>query len=192
MIEKFRNARVIREFWKPVTITVHHGKPLEELILAGGYSHIDQDINSDHFRISMGTEDTIKKVDFFRFDHRRLNQIFRRFVAIKKILEKMRRDKARGYMPIGIEELLVIGEKFPQLNPLIALGAIWKYSISNVIVTPQGKRADVPIAVTAVPCIFEVDGRRELGLKRFFGSLDVQKLETDWRFGAVDNFKPVD
>ncbi|MCX6724140.1 MAG: hypothetical protein NT155_03170 [Candidatus Staskawiczbacteria bacterium] len=187
MIERFRQARAMREMWGSITINTRHDRSFEELVAAGNYAHVDKDISPEHFPFPKSDNDAEEQIVFFRFDHRRFSQIFKRVVTFKEIIGRIHRDKARGYLPIGIEELLTIGEKFTNLSPLVALAAVWKYSIPNVIVTSSGKRINALIMVDAFPCIFEADGGRYLGLRRFFAPPEAQKWETDWRFGAIDN-----
>jgi len=187
MMKKFRQAKAMRELWQPVEITVPGGRSLEDLIAAGGYAKVDPDISEEHFPSPENASDVRRMIYFFRFDHRRFNQILKRFVTLSYIVGRMRRDITRGYVPMGIRELLAVGEKFKSLCPLVALGDVWEYSFSNIIMTPLGKPKDVPTTVYAVPCIFEAGGSRELGLRRFFVAPEAQKWETDWRFGAIDN-----
>lgn len=123
-------------------ILVDYTKSLKEMIVAGHYDRIDDDITENRSPVTgVGTQElTVELVHFGR------NMSS---ASVEAELNK------RGLRPATLTELLAFGEKYPDLQrqiPIIALG-----SVARV----RDRRR--------VPCLNVGDGRRRLGLVWYDG-----------------------
>jgi len=105
--------------------TVDYGKSVEEMVVAGNYDWKNKDINSKNFPVS--GEGTVN----VNFELIHLNKGVSSEDALTHLEEN-------GMRPPTIEELLVFGSSYPEIQrefPVICLGSSW--------VSPGGDR-DVP------------------------------------------------
>lgn len=110
-----------------MSFMVNGRRPINELILAGKYDHLDHDINENNFHL----EERRRKI---RLGFKLFN--FNRPISSKNIISQMAK---RGYRPSGVEEILLFGElrpDFQRYHPIVALNAIFTDSkmYSRVIV----------------------------------------------------------
>jgi hypothetical protein len=136
----------------PITVDYNHS--LADMIKAGNYDWVNSDINSKHFPVKGKGKHELEAV-LFHFD---------RYIESEEAIAEM--DK-QGYRPGKVEELLALGEKYPDLQkefPIVALGSVWRGR--------HGRRH--------VACLFWPDRGRDLGLDWF----DC-RWSADWRFLAL-------
>jgi hypothetical protein len=114
----------IKENTDEIALTVDYSCTVQEMINAGNYGWINNDITAKHFPLS--TELNGKKVPvstkLFHFNHT---------ISSKDATSEM--DKA-GYRPATLAELLALGEAHPELQkefPIVALGSIWHDADGN-------------------------------------------------------------
>lgn len=105
------------------SIVVDYSRSLEDMIKAGNYDAVDNDINEDHFPIKSGKSDKkMYSIALFNFNQG---------IMSDDVLAEMMK---KNYRPVLIEELLAFGENYPELLkqfPIAGLGSIW-YSFSNL------------------------------------------------------------
>jgi len=125
-----------RRLWKSRIITVDHARSLSKRLEAGKYEKVHPYITEENFPITL-TENREEKMEITFF-----------------FLSQLQNSK-NAIFPIGIEELLAIGEQFPDLmrsSPIVALKSVRSY--------PFGKRIGY-----AVPCLYQNDhSGREVGI----------------------------
>lgn len=98
------------------SVTVDYNKSLAEMIAAGRYDSFNSDINAEHFPVE-GKGKQEKGIRLFHFN---------RIMTSEQVIAEM--DKA-GYRSVLIEELLVLGSTYPELQrqfPILALGSVWQ------------------------------------------------------------------
>jgi hypothetical protein len=117
----------IKENTDEIALTVDYSCTVQEMINAGNYGWINNDITAKHFPLS--TELNGKKVPvstkLFHFNHT---------ISSKDATSEM--DKA-GYRPATLAELLALGEAHPELQkefPIVALGSIWLSAYDDRVV----------------------------------------------------------
>ncbi|MDO8443791.1 MAG: hypothetical protein Q7S78_02315 [Candidatus Azambacteria bacterium] len=100
----------------PYTLTINYTRSIEDGIKAGKYDWTNSDITSSHFPSSeVGTKEVSVELVHFGKD-----------MTIEEVLSEL--DKA-GMRPTTLKELLVLGEKYPDLQrefPIIALASVWQ------------------------------------------------------------------
>ena len=122
-------------------VVVDYGKNLAEMISAGKYDWVNDDITKEHFPVKGSGQREVEVVLFH----------FGRAISSEDVIAEM--DKV-GYRPARIEELLGLGVAYPELQkefPIVALGSVWR--------DPRGYRH--------VPCLGWLDARRRLRLDWF-------------------------
>ncbi|MCX6721760.1 MAG: hypothetical protein NTY04_01015 [Candidatus Staskawiczbacteria bacterium] len=122
------------------------------------------DINAESFPLFLKDEVEEKLIKFY---HRPLGLE----ISTQKAIFRIGRAKRMG-VPIGIEELLAIGEQYSDLQmeyPMVALGTVCKCEFMG----HDG---------FAFPCLYEIEGKRELGLTRFRGDPKFHIWAKDYRF----------
>lgn len=154
-----------------MVITVNHTLSFGERLSAGHYDRVDPDINEKNFPLRRHGQEQ-EEIKFFHFN---------RLVYSDKVIAKM-----KGLPPIGIEELFAIGEQCPDMPPIVALGAVWQYRFSHKVPSTVGGYSLVEDTMVAVPCTYQVGGKRELGLQRFFCSPNNRKWDPGWCFPAIN------
>lgn len=119
-----QNLQTIIEGKKPdnvFPITVDYNRSLIEMIKAGRYDWVHSDINAKHFPLKGKGKHELTAILFpFNYDIETDDAI----AEINK----------QGYRPGLIEELLALGEKYPDLQkefPIVALGSVWHASIGG-------------------------------------------------------------
>ena len=98
-------------------VLVDYAKPLKEMIQAGKYNWVNDNITSGHFPTT-GTGQ--KEVEIMLFH-------FNRPISSDDAIAEM--EKA-GYRPADPPEILALGVKYPELQkqfPIVALGSPWWY-----------------------------------------------------------------
>lgn len=126
-------------------IMVDYTRSLTEMIKAGKYDWVNDDIDSKHLSLK-GKGKHELSATLFHFD---------RYIKSDDAIAKM--DK-QGYRPAAIEELLALGEKYPDLQReflIVALGSVWW-----------------DLGYRGVPCLDQSSSDRDLGLYRFSGEWD--------------------
>ena len=99
-------------------IVVDYSRPLSEMIEAGNYNWVNQNITRENFPLT-GQGRHELEAELFRF-----NRVISSEDAIKEM------DEA-GYRPAVLEELLALGEAHLKLQKqfsIIALGSLWRNS----------------------------------------------------------------
>lgn len=99
-------------------IVVDYNRSLTQMIKAGNYDWINDNITSKNFPLKGKGKHELTAV-LFHFD---------RYIESDDAIAEM--DK-QGYRPATIEELLAFGEKYPELQkefPIIALDSVWRVS----------------------------------------------------------------
>jgi hypothetical protein len=102
-------------------VVVNYAQSLEEMIKAGEYDWVNNNITSDHFSIK-GTGQKEMEIILFHF-----NRIISSDAAIAEMAKA-------GYRPVQVEELLALGAKEKELQkqfPIVALGSVWRSSDGN-------------------------------------------------------------
>ena len=135
-------------------VTVDYSRSLAEMIGAGKYDWVNFDITAEHFPIT-GTGKAEVNLVLVHFN---------RAMSTNEVLDDF---KKRGLRPAKIEELLALGERYPDLQrefPIVALGSAFE--------NPRGRRY--------CPFLWRVGAER---------GLDLRLLERGWsgsfRFLAV-------
>ncbi|MEK7078409.1 MAG: hypothetical protein AAB911_02465 [Patescibacteria group bacterium] len=117
--------RVLREALMPIPIeqeknvfpvTVDYTRTLSDMISAGHYDSVNDDITADHFPVS-GEGVVEVKLELVHFD---------RVMESDDVLKELDKD---GLRPATLAELLAFGAKYPDIQrqfPIIALGAVWQ------------------------------------------------------------------
>ncbi len=92
-------------------------KSLAEMVSAGKYNWVNNDITQDHFPIS-GQDQKEVEVILFHFN---------RAISSEDAISEMGKV---GFRPATIEELLALGVSQPELQkqfPIVALGSVWQH-----------------------------------------------------------------
>lgn len=170
------------KIWGPRYIVVDHSKSPEEMLRAGNYGHVEQDIMNILEKMlpsqrQAGRER--KEVLFLKF-----GRIMRFGVRIStaRILKRMKDKKKGDIIPAGIEDLLAIGEQFPELQldaPMAALGAACECEFMEH-------------TGFAIPCLFSCGDQRSFGLTRFAHKPDQHTWPLDYYFPAIGTVLPVE
>ncbi len=113
-------AEVIVKAWYPgkenFKVIVDYERSLQQMIKAGNYDWVNNNIIADHFSVkSKGKQEEV--ITLFHFN---------RTMASDEVLSEM--DK-QGFRPVKIEDLLGLGENYPELQkkfPIAALGSVWQ------------------------------------------------------------------
>ena len=116
--EAFRKLCGLPPILPTFQVTVDYGKSLAEMIAAGNYDWVNEDITQDHFPIK-GSGQEEKEVVLFHFD---------KVMTSEQAITDM--DKA-GFRPVLIEEFLALGAQQPELQkkfPIICLDSVWRSS----------------------------------------------------------------
>src|SRR3989344_5105193 len=134
-------------------ISVDYRKNVEDGVEAGRYHWANPNITSEHFPTKRNgrTEVRVKLIHF------------NRSVSADEALRKLDR---MGYRPVELHELLVFGEKYPEIQrrfPVVGLGSIWRDRNDN----------------RYIPCLCGDSSRRYLNLIS-----DEHDLDEIWRFAA--------
>jgi hypothetical protein len=136
------SARPARQFYNIVyNIVVDYGRSLKQMIKAGNYDWVNKNITAEHFPVK-GKGKHELSVTLFHF-----NRTTRSDDAIAEM-------NKQGFRPAKIEELLFLGEKYPDIQrefPIVSLGCVWW--------NPDGSRY--------VPCLSRRGSKRELNLGCF-------------------------
>jgi len=120
------------------SIVVDYSLSLAEMVKAGKYDWVNDDITAKHFP-AKGEGKKELAIELIHFNRR---------TSSEEALQEM--DK-QGFRPATIEELLALGSAYPELQrkfPIAALGSVWQ--------DPNGYRH--------VPCLGESVSRRSLHL----------------------------
>lgn len=97
-------------------VVVDYAKSLGEMILAGKYGLVNDDIVSNHFPIQ---GEGRKEVEITLFH-------FNRVISSDNAITEMTKT---GYRPAFVEELLALGAAYKELQkqfPIVALGSVWR------------------------------------------------------------------
>lgn len=124
-------------------VTVDYSRSLKEMIAAGKYDWINDDITDKHFPMAKGKAELNLELVHFN-----------KYISSDDAIAEL---KMRGMRPATLWELLAFGEKFPEKQrefPVIALASVWRHFSG-------GRR---------VPCLWSGAGGRYLGL--FWCGLD--------------------
>jgi len=134
MLRKFGATR--ENFWKPLSkneelarrivelvsarpsyiVVVDYSRSLAEMIKAGKYDWVHGNINENNFPVKGIGRHEVSVVLFH----------FNRVISSEDAMSEMKRT---GYRPARIEELLALGENYPDLQrqfPIIALRSFWR------------------------------------------------------------------
>lgn len=108
---------VVIKILSPFPIAVDYSRSFKEMVEAGKYGEIAEEITPEHFPVS-GEGQVSKDVELFQPEHPWPTEL---------ILEKI---EARGCRPAKIEELLAFGEAHPEMQQrkggIVALGSQWR------------------------------------------------------------------
>ena len=99
-------------------VVVDYTQTLKQMVSAGNYDLVNEDITQDHFPIK-GSGQEEKEVVLFHFD---------KVMTSEQAITDM--DKA-GFRPVLIEEFLALGAQQPELQkkfPIVCLGSVWRNS----------------------------------------------------------------
>ena len=99
------------------TVTVNHDQTVKQLIKAGKYDWINDDITDINFP---SDEEGKAQLEIFLLS-------FNRHISSEDAIEKI--DK-QGLRPATLKELLGLGSQHPDLqrkNPIVALGSTWRF-----------------------------------------------------------------
>jgi hypothetical protein len=97
-------------------VVVDYGQVLVEMIQAGKYDWINNDITSDHFPIT-GTGQKEEEITLFHFN---------RSISSDDAIVEMAK---KGFRPADPPEILALGAEHPELQkqfPIVALGSPWR------------------------------------------------------------------
>ena len=97
-------------------VLVDHTESLQEMIKAGQYDWVNDDITNDHFPIK-GSGQEEKEITLFHFN---------RSISSNDAIAEM---KKAGYSLALIEDLLALGATYKELQkqfPINALGSVWR------------------------------------------------------------------
>lgn len=125
----------------PIKVVVDYTKTLAEMISAGKYDWVNENITQERFPVS-GNKKEERELVLFHFN---------RVISSENAIAEM--EKA-GFVPCDILDLLALGASQPELQrqfPIIALGSVWRDS--------GGHRR--------VPYLFRHDAKRYLDLDYF-------------------------
>ena len=114
-------------------IVVDYNRSLNAMIKAGKYDWVRDDINTKHFPLKGKGKHELKAVLLH----------FNRYIEFDDAIAEMDRQ---GYRPGNIEELLALGEQYPDLQkrfPIVALGSVWWVFDHTVRLMPFLKWSDL-------------------------------------------------
>ena len=135
-------------------ITIDYTRILERMIKAGNYDWVNDDITADRFSVKgEGRQELI--ITLFHFN---------KTMSSDKVKSEMEKQ---GFRPAKVEELLALGEKYPDLQkefPITALGSVWQ--------NPHGNHS--------VPSLYWPGVKRALALGWLEGG-----WSAGWRFAAL-------
>lgn len=97
-------------------VLVDYTKTLAEMIKAGQYDWVNENITQDHFSVHGSGQ---KEVEIVLFH-------FNRDIASEQVIVEM---EQAGFRPAKVEELLSLGASYPDLQkqfPVVALGSVWQ------------------------------------------------------------------
>lgn len=100
-----------------VVVTVNSYLPVDEMVADGKYDFVSDSITTAHFPIT-GGDMTETEIALFHFGSHMSTK------AVRKELGR------RGYRAARIEELLALGEQYPDLqreHPIVAFGSVWQH-----------------------------------------------------------------
>jgi len=180
ILDGIRKQVAYRKLWAPKVVTIDHALSFDERLAAGNYVRIDPDITEEHFPAQQGP--WLKKAEQreIRFFHSK------KLILLTEAIAKM-----KGFPLGGIKEFLAIGEQYPDLSPIICVGAVWQYPFNHSIPTSGGQYITVHDIISAIPCIYRVGGKRELGLQRFICPSEKRQLDPGWYFPAIFRTLPI-
>jgi hypothetical protein len=119
-------------------VIVDYNRSFQQMIQTGNYDLVNNDITAEHFPvIGQGKEE--KTITLFHFN---------RTISSEDVISEMEKQ---GFEPAKIEDLLALGEKYPDLQkqfPIAALGSVWR----------------APGDYRRVPCLRWPDVKRSLNL----------------------------
>ena len=102
-------------------LTVDCSQSLKQMIQAGKYDWVNDDITAKHFPPPAGGQGGKGKVEaVFELAH------FNKYISSEDAIAEL---KKQGFRPAKIEELLAFGEKYPEEQrkyPIVALGSVWQ------------------------------------------------------------------
>ncbi len=117
-IEEVRKVLGLEPLLAVYKVVVDGDLSLAEMISAGKYDWVNDDITQEHFPLQ---EKGLGKIEFaITLLH------FNRYISSDDAIKEM--DKA-GYRPVGLAELLALGGGFPDLQRqflIVALGSVWQ------------------------------------------------------------------
>lgn len=119
--EKFRRVVELINARSTFEITVDYSRSLVKMIKAGKYNSVNDNITAEHFPVK-GEGKQEKIITLFHFN---------RVMTSDEIKAEM--DK-QGFCPAEIEDLLGLGENYPELQKklsIVALGSVWQHPDSN-------------------------------------------------------------
>jgi hypothetical protein len=145
-------AGFIAEQLDTFTVTLDPTIGMAEWVRRGNYEYANPDIRERNFKLTpTGTREVVL------YDPK----------GAVSSEEMIRRMKADGYKPAGIDDCLAMGAQFPERqrqNPIVFLGSVWRG----------------PVGGQLVPVLYGWRGRRKLGLGWFDGGWG-----GSYRFAAV-------
>ena len=109
-------AKVIMGGDQCFKVIVDYDQTLKQMICAGQYDWIDNDIVSNHFPVT-GTGQKETEITLFHFN---------RVISSDNAIVEMAKA---GYRPALVEELLTLGAAYKELQkkfPIVALGSVWQ------------------------------------------------------------------
>jgi len=152
--EKFKQVVKLINNMSIFEIMVDYSRSLAEMIKAGNYDWVNDDITADRFSVKgEGRQELI--ITLFHFN---------KTMSSDKVKSEMEKQ---GFRPAKVEELLALGEKYPDLQkefPITALGSVWQ--------NPHGNHS--------VPSLYWPGVKRALALGWLEGG-----WSAGWRFAAL-------
>ena len=152
--EKFREVVKFVNVRLTFDITVDYNRSLVEMVKTGRYDWVNHNITAEHFPVKDEGNQELT-ITLFHFN---------RSIASGEVFSEMEKQDFR---PAKIEELLALGEKYPELQKkfhIVALGSVWR--------NPNGYRR--------VPVLSWDGVKRSLGLS-WLG----RDWSASWRFAAL-------
>lgn len=138
----------------PYPVTVDYSKSLKQMIKAGKYDRVNEDISYKNFKLA-GVLSATKDVFLMSYDETMSSE------EVEKDLDK------KGMRACILPELLALGAQYPELQ-------------KEHYIVALGSRGLHPGGSGYVPGLFEVNGRRWLGIY-WYGS----QWNQNYRFAAV-------
>lgn len=122
------------------TAIVNYSKTLKQMIAAGRYEYVDDDMTAENFPIDGQGQEEVE----YKLVH------FNRFVCTHEVLDELKR---RGLRAAKLEELLAFGKKYPKIQlsfPIVGLGSV-----------------SLDYRFPEVPSLSRVDDERDLSLEQY-------------------------